>query len=645
MSSFLSYHTMSPIPQVDGLDTPSPITTPALSGTRIPPSAQNFPFFPTNSSIRKESFILDRRKQVKKLGRDASVNDFDIVISNSSENVNIHCSVGFYTKVAIPFFESLAASASSYIGDVAITCHDVSQRTDATGAATTAVTSYRLSRHEHRIGQVTVHLHHTTRNVQVQGKAKIIDNMKAAVWFVEYVMKDHFAEHSKSKADDIDKVNKSVGDKVSEQIRKINTKTKCAGCQAQFNGRSCPEKCLECSLYFHKSKCFQSEKHRCYTLRRSFSFDHPTSGNSSLNQTISPPQVSNVATQNSSPTYHDQSRTAEQTNKIIAVSGDSIPDLNSRQPPSPSAGPSTVPPSHPLPLPSPHAVPSSSQVLQTLNPTAAPFVTQQAPLALPTSTQHTGIAMDKHSESTGNLEKQKSKGKTKTKKVTPDVEFLAEFNKYETNILQAKVQEQETTIKDLRFKNKLLEDRVVDLEKKQKQDIYDRYFPQQNKAKDMSEKISDPEPSYSNRNMSRHCCRCLVQHSCHSLSLTPCNSTELPSNNTKDITDKFDDIKRELETMKCKIDTAINVTIPQKIRTALAYKDHSMAAQESAPSGPRPEPQLPTHPAQASDRPSSPHKSKSVPDIVTNDDLNTTIDEIMDEVSEDLNYILPTTQS
>ena len=245
--------------------------------------------------------------------------------------------------------------------------------------------------------------------------------------------------------------------------------------------------------------------------------------------------------------------------------------------------------------------------------------------------------MDKHPESAGNLEKQKNKGKSKAKKGTPDDEFLAEFNKYETNILQAKVQEQETTIKDLRFKNKLLESRVADLEKKQKQDIYDRYFPQQNK--DTSERISDPQI------ISRHCCRCLAQHSCHSLSFTPCNNTESLSNNTKDITDKFDDIKRELETMKCKIDTAINVTIPQKIRTALTYNDPSIADQEPVPSRAGPEPQPPTHPAQTSDHPSSSRKSEAVPDIVTNDDLNTTIDEIMDEVSEDLNYILPTTQS
>ena len=98
-----------------------------------------------------------------------------------------------------------------------------------------------------------------------------------------------------------------------------------------------------------------------------------------------------------------------------------------------------------------------------LNPNVAPFVTEA-------STNETGTKDN-------NKGRKIARGKAKGKTNKSSEEFNADFAKYETNVLQTKLREQKLTIKDLRFKNKLLELRVEDLERKQKQDLYEKYFP------------------------------------------------------------------------------------------------------------------------------------------------------------------------
>ena len=193
----------SPIPQFDGLDdlplshnqldhsVPLPACDLAYPGTgdSIAPK-NNSTFVKPTTIIRKESYSLDRTKQLKKIGKDSLLSDFEIDVSPSNENVNIQCSVGFYTKVAIPAFESISAGGSTVSGDICVKCHDVTKRTDVSGAATANVIMYRLYQQNLSIGQVTVHLYHTTRNVQVQGSALLPDNTKAPIWFVNKILRE-----------------------------------------------------------------------------------------------------------------------------------------------------------------------------------------------------------------------------------------------------------------------------------------------------------------------------------------------------------------------------------------------------------------------------------------------------------------------
>ena len=223
-----------------------------------------------NMVAYKTSFSLDRKKQLKKLRNDTSNKDFEIEVSPSNENVNIHCNTGFYAKVAKPALEQLALGHSDSYDNVSIRCHDVTERNDATGALTTTVIMYRLCQHNLSIGQVTAHLHHTTRNIQVQGSALLPDGTKAPIWFVQKVLKNRFNELSKSQAVDIRQFNSKVEEMVSKYLDGSVT-AECAGCKDNFNGRSSPEQCPDCRMYFHKFKCFPSSNHSCYIKKRSAS--------------------------------------------------------------------------------------------------------------------------------------------------------------------------------------------------------------------------------------------------------------------------------------------------------------------------------------------------------------------------------------
>ena len=179
---------------------------------------------------RKNSFTLDRNKQIKKLKKDTNIRDFEVDICPSNENVNIYCSTGFYTKVALPSLQDLAVGHSLSVGALSARCHDITKRTDASGATTTTIMIFRLSQGNLSLGGVTIHLHHTTRNVQIQGSSIMPDNKLAPVWFVDNVLKDRFSQLAKSQAYNISAFNKAVGDMATTHMEQVNTKSVCGGC-------------------------------------------------------------------------------------------------------------------------------------------------------------------------------------------------------------------------------------------------------------------------------------------------------------------------------------------------------------------------------------------------------------------------------
>ena len=53
-------------------------------------------------NTRHTGIALNQSKLLKNLQKDADINDYDTVINNFNENINVKCSSGFYVKVASP---------------------------------------------------------------------------------------------------------------------------------------------------------------------------------------------------------------------------------------------------------------------------------------------------------------------------------------------------------------------------------------------------------------------------------------------------------------------------------------------------------------------------------------------------------------
>ena len=209
--------------------------------------------------------------------------------------------------------------------------------------------------------------------------------------------------------------------------------------------------------------------------------------------------------------------------------------------------------------------PSNYRTGQTssLNPTAAPFISLDLNVNPPLA---------------GTSGSQKTAGKSKQKKApNKGTESLAlEHARFEVNVTKTKLRELEVKNKDLEFKNKILEARVADLESKQKQDIYNRYFPmpdtdtlprQSNQPEPDNPPVSRPRPSSCSHHT--HCCSHQTQycHGYHAPPHTPHPTAGAPGSN---VDDKLDNLKKDVDDMKCKLDVLTDVSIPKMIRDALS---------------------------------------------------------------------------
>ena len=130
------------------------------------------------------SFALDRDKQLQRLREDAKEPNYTIEISPSQENINIFCNSAYYTKVVLPTFDNLISGNVFSQGKFKVTCDDHIERFDTTNVRTTTIIKFKFLFNSSKVGGVTVHLHHTTRNVQIQGSATLPDNYKAPLWFL-----------------------------------------------------------------------------------------------------------------------------------------------------------------------------------------------------------------------------------------------------------------------------------------------------------------------------------------------------------------------------------------------------------------------------------------------------------------------------
>ena len=131
---------------------------------------------------------------------------------------------------------------------------------------------------------VHMHLHHTTRCIQLQVSSLIYGKTRAPVWFVDHVVNGIFYHFANSKSVDIGAFNSKVPEMLSKLRNKLSTQEKYKACNSQFDGRSMPELCQSCNFKYHK-KCYQGYPHSCRH-----------NGLSGVHQSIEPQPVGRSAT-------------------------------------------------------------------------------------------------------------------------------------------------------------------------------------------------------------------------------------------------------------------------------------------------------------------------------------------------------------
>ena len=121
-----------------------------------------------------------------------------------------------------------------------------------------------------RIGTAAVHLHHSTRTLQIQGSHIMPDSSKAAVWFYNNFISIRFKELAKSKKFYISNVNSSILKMPHKPIpnaqRDPASSNSCQECKNPFISQARPSHCDRCGKYFHKTTCLKDHTKICHTV-------------------------------------------------------------------------------------------------------------------------------------------------------------------------------------------------------------------------------------------------------------------------------------------------------------------------------------------------------------------------------------------
>ena len=129
---------------------------------------------PSTYNTRHARFTLNQAKQLKTLRQDAGLADFDTVINNFDENVNVKCNSGFFLEVASPALLSLAKQTCDLshviINNVRIDCTNSRISLDNHNFLINNTFFFNLvDNTTAATGKVTVHCHTSTRTVHLQG--------------------------------------------------------------------------------------------------------------------------------------------------------------------------------------------------------------------------------------------------------------------------------------------------------------------------------------------------------------------------------------------------------------------------------------------------------------------------------------------
>ena len=523
-------------------------------------------------------FLLDRNKQLKKLGNDTMLKDFTITINNNDENVNVQCNTATYTLIAVPSFSDIRIDSDFEVSGIRVNCYRITGKVDDADSAVHAAIFLRLyDKQNMRQGDVTMHLHHTRRKIQLQGSAIMPNKSKAPVWFVDNVIYDRFSLLARTKSFDIENFNKSVRDLVGKHSRKMNATNVCMGCSTQFSGRSLPEHCAECDNYYHK-KCFLTKEHHCKGKRRppTLSLTRHNDVGADVRDILSYPDPAYVVTAIQQPSAEAMSLTAPAVSTSVPSSpslalSSALSSSTTSQPATSPAGTSLLSASSLSLSAQQLPVLGQSYITQTdlehpQNPPPSSLTNSlgasyQVPIRLeldPTATPFPGLPASVPSTA-------KNKNNAKPPLATTKDGIELEFAKTEIKTIRARLRDQETKIKDLKYQNSILLDRLSIFEKAENQTIYEQYFP--GSGSDLKDLLHAQHPC--TKTVGQPSCCCHVRSCCSPNRCCPSseNTSASPStglvNRLEQVANSLDELRKEVKNLKSTHDS--NIYIPEEV--------------------------------------------------------------------------------
>ena len=461
------------IPQVDG------------------PNQELYEFsdLPSACSSRSASYSLNQEKQTRKIIEDASLNDYEVTVNNADQNVTIKCSSGFYIQVAKASFVTLEKPTVLSATNVTITVDDVIKTKDMNGLEATKLIHFSFLNEQVSLGGVAVHLHHSTRTIQIQGSQIMPDSTRAALWFLKNVTIVRFKDIAKTKKFAIKTFNDAAA-KISKK-RAPNSPNlqpnSCQSCNNIFNTQSKPSQCIFCNKFFQK-RCIKEHHKECLKLSSSTSLS--SAPISPLN--ISQPKRARLAT-----SIADQEDPHSAVIPGIKSSLSFVPSANAfpRQPTTMSVSPSS-PTTLSARVPTFATVSSRSQSPQSLStPQPVPSITVSGSVFLPppSTTSASGASLPALSSSSRTLPGlpavlplnlgshvsiRPAVSKKKQKSIpTSSADHNTEILEKELSAAQTKIVMLDSQVKDKDQERAVLYARVKILEEKQNKEILEKYFP------------------------------------------------------------------------------------------------------------------------------------------------------------------------